>query len=116
MRDHPMLFAGAWLLTYLMHSSVLLGGTACVSRLPGRRVERLSEAFWRVALFGGVITTSVQLALSSWHPALPIFRSADSLSGALPAPGWPVELLSRIVHDALPRIASPLVALWALGA
>lgn len=59
---------GAWLVTYLFHSTVLLLGTRLllVSRLTDRRV---ADLLWKAALFGGIVTTSLALALSS-RPAL----------------------------------------------
>ncbi|HUG00925.1 MAG TPA: M56 family metallopeptidase [Longimicrobiales bacterium] len=52
---------GAWLLTYLIHSSVILGLVWAMSR-----ALRLSPAWevvlWRTALVGGVVTSSVRLA------------------------------------------------------
>ena len=55
------LFALAWLCTYLVHSTLLLGGTwavlAHVRRVPVRWRDRL----WKLALVGGLMTASVQV-------------------------------------------------------
>jgi beta-lactamase regulating signal transducer with metallopeptidase domain len=52
-----------WLLTYLVHSSVLLG---CAALLDWRRrltSRGMSSALWRMALFGGFITATLQPVL-----------------------------------------------------
>ena len=52
-----------WLLTYLMHSSVLL---ACAALLDWRRrltARGMSSPLWRIALFGGFISATLQPAL-----------------------------------------------------
>ncbi len=50
---------GLWLLTYSAHSTVLLG----VAWLLHRRLPRYSETLWKTALLGGLLTSSIQLAL-----------------------------------------------------
>lgn len=59
---------GAWLVTYLCHSTVLLLGTRLLlaPRVTDRRV---ADVLWKAALFGGIVTTSTALATSS-RPAL----------------------------------------------
>ena len=52
-----------WLSTYLLHSTVLLGIAALVSRLSRGRHRAAREAVWKAALIGGLITTTLQLAL-----------------------------------------------------
>ncbi|HEU4456000.1 MAG TPA: hypothetical protein VFR81_23240, partial [Longimicrobium sp.] len=53
--------AAAWLLTYLVHSTLLIGAAWAVSR----RVRRMAvhDLLWKVALVGGVATATLQLAL-----------------------------------------------------
>ena len=52
----------AWLLTYALHSTLLLGmAWAATRRLGGRRL-RLQETIWRCALLGALVTASAQLA------------------------------------------------------
>ncbi len=60
--------AGAWLLTYLVHSTLLLSLAWLVSRQLARRPQtatalRTEEAIWRAAVLGGLLTASLQLAL-----------------------------------------------------
>lgn len=49
--------ATSWLLTYLLHSSVLLGGTWVVVRLFALQA-RSRDFLWRVALLGGLATAT----------------------------------------------------------
>lgn len=54
----PTALAGAWLTTYLLHSSVLAGGTWLLTRLA--RLQPGTRAFlWRMALLGGFVTASI---------------------------------------------------------
>ena len=58
-----MLALTCWLLTYLLHSTLLLGTAALVCLvLRGRRLA-LQEAILRAALLGGFLTASLQLGL-----------------------------------------------------
>lgn len=52
-----------WLATYLLHSTVLLGTTWLILRCWPRLSDHSRETLWRVALFGGVLTTTLQLNL-----------------------------------------------------
>lgn len=53
----------SWLLTYLIHSTVLLGAVWLVSRSLGDRRLVLQETLLRTALVGGIITSSLQMCL-----------------------------------------------------
>jgi beta-lactamase regulating signal transducer with metallopeptidase domain len=55
--------AGLWLLTYLLHSSVLLGAAVLLRLALGERRLSLQEAALRAALVGGFATASLQLGL-----------------------------------------------------
>ncbi len=58
---------GAWLLTYALHSTLLLGAAWAITRAP--RVEHgVREIVWKVALVGGLVTATLQGALA-WRPA-----------------------------------------------
>jgi hypothetical protein len=52
----------AWLLTYAVHSTVLLAMAWAVTHRLGARRLRLQETIWRWALVGGLVTASAQLA------------------------------------------------------
>jgi beta-lactamase regulating signal transducer with metallopeptidase domain/predicted nucleic acid-binding Zn-ribbon protein len=60
--------AGAWLLTYLLHSTLLLGVALIVCRWLGDRRLSLQESLVRVALLGGLLTASLQSGLG-WQAA-----------------------------------------------
>ena len=53
----------SWALTYLLHSTLLLGGAAVLCRLLRERRLGLQEAVLRAALVGGLLTASLQLGL-----------------------------------------------------
>ncbi len=52
----------AWLGTYLVHSTLLLGGTWLLTKRV-LRTPRLRERAWRVAMVGGFLTASLQVGL-----------------------------------------------------
>ena len=52
---------GAWLLTYLVHSTLLIAVAALVSTRVTSNGWR--DTLWKVALVGGIVTTTVQMAL-----------------------------------------------------
>jgi len=58
----------AWLLTYLIHSSVLLGLVWLVTRR-GRLEPAVSELLWKVALLAGLVTGTIQSRLQLATPA-----------------------------------------------
>jgi Zn-dependent protease with chaperone function/uncharacterized protein (DUF2336 family) len=53
----------AWLLTYALHSSVLIASTWALQRLGVVRSLRLRDLAWRGALVGGLLTASVQMGM-----------------------------------------------------
>ena len=121
----------AWLLTYLMHSTVLLGLVWLVTR--SRPLEpAASELLWKVALVAGLVTGTIQSRLQVSPPAAMTLPAA-----ALPAaatvgesaadpgrePGVNVSSVSStpglrpgsVNPTAAPALSLPLVAvlLWA---
>src|SRR6185437_4150705 len=58
----------AWLLTYLIHSSVLLGLVWLVTRR-GRLEPAVSDLLWKVALLAGLVTGTIQSRLQLSTPA-----------------------------------------------
>jgi len=93
----------AWLITYLVHSSVLLGAAWAVTRPMGPRLSALRDTIWKVALLGGVVTASTQLA-TGFTPAGGRWSLPDAagLPVALPhSISWPVILVAAWVVVAL---------------
>jgi HEAT repeat protein len=72
----------AWLLTYALHSSVLIGSTWALQRLGVVRSLRLRDLAWRGALVGGLLTASIQMGmgLAPWGFTLEVPHA-----GAVPA-------------------------------
>src|SRR5207253_8962539 len=58
----------AWLLTYLLQSTVLLGVAWAVTR-PGRLEPAASDLLWKVALLAGLVTGTIQSRLELSTPA-----------------------------------------------
>lgn len=66
MRADLLPLAGSWLLTYLLHSTLLLGTAWIVTR---RLVvaPALRDLTWKTALVGGLVTATIQTG-SGWQP------------------------------------------------
>jgi beta-lactamase regulating signal transducer with metallopeptidase domain len=75
----------AWLLTYALHSTLLLGGAFFLSR---RLPLAVRETVWKSALVGGLLTASLHLAVGG--PQLPGLtpEPAPVLQAAAPAALW----------------------------
>ena len=56
------LLAVAWLLTYLLHSTILLGGAWLLAATRAVRSPVAKDALWKVCLVGGLVTATVQTA------------------------------------------------------
>src|SRR5881394_3848831 len=68
----------AWLLTYLIHSSALLGLAWLVTRR--RRLEpAAADLLWKVALVAGLVTGTIQSRLALSTPAAVTFPAAPSV-------------------------------------
>jgi hypothetical protein len=69
----------SWLLTYLVHSTLLLLAVALVTRCLPRAAMGAREALWKLALVGGLGTASIQLACSTdpWFGRLPVAPPAS---------------------------------------
>ena len=95
--------AGSWLLTYTLHSTLLLGLAWLLTRrlveTPARR-----EQLWKAALVGGLVTTTLQTALP-FEPVSGVMSLARRAGVAsvprLPAAGTPVQAWTGIRPDAI---------------
>ena len=85
----------AWLLTYALHSTLLLGGVWLLTERGGVRSHRLRDVFWKTALVGGLVTATAQTVIqrADWSPAFVRAAAAPVLidAGELPMP-MPVGL------------------------
>jgi len=79
--DLPLL-AGEWVLTYVVHSSVLLGLLWVATRPGWIRSEPLLEALWKGALLGGILTASIQAGLAI-EPLAGLIRLAPERAGVV---------------------------------
>ncbi|HEY3567428.1 MAG TPA: M56 family metallopeptidase [Thermoanaerobaculia bacterium] len=141
-------FAGqavAWMLTYLLHSTLLLGLAWLASKPLSRWSVAAEEMVWKLALVGALFTATLQLA-AGWQPVAGHWHLAD-LNGpaAVTAPSEstgaglvPVRMAARAVPAipshvvranpevlpappaaptrSLPSIATLALGLWTLGA
>ncbi|HEY2295995.1 MAG TPA: M56 family metallopeptidase [Thermoanaerobaculia bacterium] len=140
-------FAGqavAWMLTYLLHSTLLLGLAWLASKPLSRWSVAAEEMVWKLALVGALFTASLQLA-AGWQPLAGQWRLADLGGAAVTMPSKPVgaglvptrveaSSISAIPSHSvraksealqappaaptrsLPSIATLILAAWALGA
>ena len=96
----------AWLLTYAVHSTALIGTVWLADRAGLLRSLRLRDLAWRTALVGGLLTATLQLSAG----LTPFGGSAELRAPAVPAmaselpPGAPeieppqVAIVARTVH------------------
>ncbi len=92
MRAELIPFLGSWLLTYLLHSTLLLGGAYLVTR---RLIQSAAvrELVWKAALLGGFVTATLQIGLG-----------LVPLSGAVA-----LELGGRARPEVTPFVGTPAV-------
>ncbi len=99
-----------WLLTYLVHSSVLL---ACAALLDWRRcltARGASSPLWRIALFGGFVSATLQPALLGLLADLPL-APASASQPAFSEDAFAALMLPPLQADAI-DIAPLLVPAW----
>jgi len=113
-----------WLLTYLLHSTLLLGAVWLLTRRMSTRAAAAREALWKTALLGGLVTASLQVGVGlepltgKWSVPLewstPLGRAgAASISAAeapvlrIPHRNRPVTPLPEVTTDAPAKIEAP---------
>ncbi|HKV08940.1 MAG TPA: M56 family metallopeptidase, partial [Thermoanaerobaculia bacterium] len=124
----------AWAITYLLHSTLLLSLAWLASRRLARRSVRAEEVVWRVALLGGLLTASVQLAAGFEPLAGRLLLTETALADArVPAPALAPRAVSEqpafvripdapVAFEAAAPEKAPLslpalaLGAWALGA
>lgn len=55
---------GAWLLTYLVHSTLLVAAVALLAARRWKGSDALRESMWKIAVFGGAFTATLQLGFA----------------------------------------------------
>lgn len=63
MTEAILVSAADWLLTYVLHSSLLLGGVWLNQRAGVLRIDAHRELAWKLALLGAVLSASLQLGV-----------------------------------------------------
>lgn len=83
-----------WVLTYLVHSTLLLLGVWLVTRLFGRMPVAWHETLWRVALLGGIVTAALQVAVGyeSWSGRVAMARVTEAQPPIQTQPELELEL------------------------
>ncbi|HEV8581228.1 MAG TPA: M56 family metallopeptidase [Thermoanaerobaculia bacterium] len=84
----------AWLLTYLLHSTLLLGLACLVAKPLGRWSAAAEETVWKLALVGAFCTASLQLA-AGFEPAAGRWNlpggSTPAAMATAPDPAMPAQ-------------------------
>lgn len=104
---------GGWLLTYLLHSTLLLGLAWGLTRRASRSAA-VRDLIWKSALVGGLVTATIQAGLAyeplggaltlphaAAAPARPVVRQAGK-----PLPDWSGQLLGGATATAAPATTS----------
>jgi HEAT repeat protein/beta-lactamase regulating signal transducer with metallopeptidase domain len=116
----------AWLMTYALHSTLLLGGVWVLTRRGWIRSHQLRDLFWKTALIGGLVTATTQSALLRYvgEQGLPLPAARSAL--VIPRAGLPMPLRQlRSPADRAESASTPaggvdwaavLLGVWSLGA
>jgi beta-lactamase regulating signal transducer with metallopeptidase domain len=109
-----MTIGTGWLLTYLVHSTILIAGAWLLSRRLGS--AQMRDLLWKVALVGGIVTASLQSFLPSSlriefsRPHASISTpAAEGAAGAEPAPPAHTEAAVEPSHRSA-ALAAPTAA------
>lgn len=109
MRADPMLIAGSWLLTYLVHSTLLLAGVWLLAR---RRTPAVRDMLWKAGMVGGLVTSTLQTGLGL-EPLGGLVTLGHGVQGESQAPVTPVPSdtwAGQLVHEpaaSLEKTAAP---------
>jgi beta-lactamase regulating signal transducer with metallopeptidase domain len=85
--DAPGGLLAAWLLTYAIHSTILLGTAWIVTRFARTRLA-LRDVLWKTALLGALVTASWQVALPGVGPAAGRWSLPHRAVAAAAAPSY----------------------------
>lgn len=105
---------GAFLLAYLVHSTVLIGlAWALTSRRVGLPVH-VREYVWKGAVFGGIFTALLATASPAWRPSilLPAFARSTPVAQSAPAVADPapqiLSISSMPTDERFARLVGPV--------
>ena len=109
----------AWLMTYLVHSSILIALVALITRFIKNEWLAFEENLWRVALLGGLVTASLQVG----SPVEPLgdawaIGSAPAEAELLPTALEVAPAISSTLQassPSLPSLPSTLMVVWMVG-
>jgi hypothetical protein len=106
----------AWMVTYLLHSTLVLGGVWLLTGSGLVRDPRARDVLWKVALLGGVVSATVGVIRPAPQPALP--EPAQLLADAMPAGERALFIRDEgdVVHVQARVLRRPPLGLGALGA
>ncbi len=90
----------AWLLTYLLHGTLLLGLAWLVSKPLSRWSVAAEETVWKLALVGALFTATLQLA-AGWEPMAGRWSLTD------PAPAVQAERAAAVRVPSVPARVRP---------
>lgn len=122
--------AAGWLLTYLLHSTLLLGLALVAQRTLRGRYPALEERIWKVAMVAGLVTASLALgptvAIPTSTTAAPVATAAEAPNVLSAAPAAALDTTGvKPAMAAMPADPSSaattagwagwLLALWATG-
>ena len=93
-----------WLLTYALHSTVLLGGVWLINRQLRERALWLQESLWKMALVGGILTATIQLAGGVRPLGGGIALGSSPAPSAAAVPALPLLPASVSGQDATPLL------------
>lgn len=110
-----------WLLTYLAHSTILLGAAWLATRILGNRRLALQETLLRTALIGGLLTTTLQVGFGVEPVGEALAITDFSQTEVVAARGSATARVAANKITALPMPAirhawpAALLSLWGLG-
>jgi beta-lactamase regulating signal transducer with metallopeptidase domain len=102
MSNETLFTIAAWLLTYLVHSTILLGLVWIVCRGLGSKHMALQELLWRGAMIGGLLTATVQTGFGV-QPLSGVLDVSHSRQVAVRPAAARVDQ-SRVDHLVVPRV------------
>jgi HEAT repeat protein/beta-lactamase regulating signal transducer with metallopeptidase domain len=95
----------AWLLTYAVHSTLLIGAVWLLVRRGIITSHHLQDTFWKAALVGGLLTATAQTALGIRPLGTVAIRPVAVATGSAHAAGTPTPtpMPERALHRSEPR-------------